>query len=344
MYTVAELHFELRGEIGSGGEGVVYQAFDKQMNAILAVKVIPIGSFSNLDAFFDEARKLYLSRHHNVVPVQYACTKDDKVYMAMPYYQRGSVAQLMKRRFLTVFEVVRYSLQFLSGLNNIHTKQLIHFDVKPENFLISDSDTVLLADFGVAQQVVAFGFAPVREVTEIYAPPEYFLQQSQHNLKFDIYQAGISMYRMCNGSEMYIEQVIKAATVRGKKDNQNYIDALTAGKFMTNPPFLPHIPRSLRKVVRKAIKPNPDDRYDSILDMLNALSRIDDTNLWQFTKNSETNLVWTLENSEVTALNNGTVWQITALKNGRRKNDFCATGLDDAQKEALLTECFKEKW
>lgn len=344
MYTVAELHFELQDEIGRGGEGVVYRAFDKQMNAILAVKVIPVASITNLDSFFDEARKLYLSRHHNIVPVQYACAKDNCVYMAMPYFKNGSVEDILKKRFMTVFEIIRYSLQFLSGLNNIHTKKLIHLDVKPANFLISDSDTALLSDFGVAQHVGAFGFAKVREVTEIYAPPEFFVQKSSHNLKFDIYQSGVSLYRMCNGPEMYLQQVINAATVRGKKDNQNYIDALTSGKFMKSPPFLPHIPKPLRTIVRKAMKPDPDDRFGSILDMLNALSRIQGTNHWQFNKNSDTDLLWSQGNSTVRARKTRTLWEVTALKNDRRKNDWCATGLNDAEKESFLTECFKDLW
>ena len=157
--TEAKLNFELRNKIGDGGEAEVYEAFDPQLNATLAVKKIPITSFTDKDLFFEESRKLYLTNHHNVVDIIYACQDDDYVYLAMAFYKNGSLKALIDQRFLTSREVIRYSLQFLSGLNNIHSKGLIHFDIKPENILINNSNQALISDFGLAQYTVHYGFA-----------------------------------------------------------------------------------------------------------------------------------------------------------------------------------------
>jgi serine/threonine protein kinase len=90
--------------------------------------------------FFDEASALYASAHPNVVQIHYACEDTDSIYLAMPYYRRGSVSGLVTGRHMTVREIVTIGCQVISGLHNIHSKGLIHFDVKPDNILLSDRE------------------------------------------------------------------------------------------------------------------------------------------------------------------------------------------------------------
>jgi eukaryotic-like serine/threonine-protein kinase len=342
-YTVAELGFDLREVIGTGGVGKVYKSHDPQLDAELAVKEIPLAQFSNVGEFFEESRKLYLSRHHNVVPIQYACKDRNFVYIAMPYYQKRSIFDLMKKRFLTCKELVRYSLQFLSGLNNIHAKGLIHFDVKPENFLLSDSDQVLIADFGVAQFTGNYGFANVRETTKLYAPPEYF-KQAAHNLKFDIYQAGLAMYRMCLGQHLFDQEVRRVADKNGSKDEETFLESLAKGKFPDTKALPLHIPKSVRKVISRSVHVDPDKRYSAVVDLLNDLSRIDDTNDWSFSTDFSTRQEWAKPGYQVMAIKSGNEWEISASKGVRRNLKYCQTGLSDVEKDKLLLECLCEPW
>jgi len=344
MYTVASLDLKINNRIGKGGEGTVHEAVDRQLNTTFAVKIVPTTRFTNFDGYFAEARKLYLSRHHNVVPIQYACKTDENIYMAMPLFRKGSIADLMKVRFLTAHEVLRYSIQFLSGLNNIHAKGLVHFDIKPENFLISDSDSIMLSDFGMAEYAGNFGFADVRETTKLYAPPEYFSQGSKHNLKFDIYQAGLSIYRMCVGHEMFLKEAERAATVKGRKDNQNFINSLTSDKFWKGVTYLPHIPKALRRVVRKATHSDMDTRYGSVLDMLNDLSRIAEINRWQFQKFNDSQFQWTCGTRKVQAQIQSSAWETYADKADRKKKDFCRNNLTEKEKDDILYDCLNGSW
>src|SRR5688572_7248033 len=130
MIERAELDYELGAEIGLEGQNSrVFEALDRQLNAEIVVKKIPRAVFKDESEFFLEARRLYDARHPNVVHVSYAGLVGDHVIIAMPRY-RTSVQSLLVMRHLTVREIVRYGLDFLTGLHHVHVRKLVHFDVK----------------------------------------------------------------------------------------------------------------------------------------------------------------------------------------------------------------------
>jgi len=344
MFTNSLLSFTLINQIGFGGEAEVYLATDHQLNAQIVIKKIPKTNFTDIDKFFEESKKLYLTTHHNIVKIMYGSQDNDFVYLALPHYEKGSLKKIIDDRFLTSREIIRYSLQFLSGLNNIHSKGLIHFDIKPENVLIDESNKALISDFGLAEYMGHYGFAQVNGTTPILAPPELFTQ-TQHNIKFDIYQAGITLYRMCVGDPTFFQQVNDAFISRGISDQTHFINNLQRENFPKRNYFLPHIPKPLRNVIKKALKANPDNRYNSILEMLNDLSKIEMANDWVYIKqgNVET---WEKENYIVTCTENlaNNKFVINTLKNGRRKTAFCKICNDREEASNLLYDCLNTIW
>jgi len=325
--------------IGSGGEGNVYKSFDPQLNRIIAHKAIPIASFSRIDEFFEEARKVFLSKHHNVVEIYYGCRTVDSICLAMPFFEKGSLKKLLDTRNITEKEVIRYSLQFLSGLNNIHSKRVFHFDLKPENVLISDSNVAVISDFGLARHVGRSGTVPTGGVTPNMMPPEYYVLGAQTE-RFDVYQAGLTMYRMCNSEKRFQEQ--EQRVTHGATDPRRALkDAIEAGIFPDRDFFLPHVSLSLRKIIKRALELNPNDRYATVFDMLNDLCKIDKTHDWALA-DTATGEEWTRRGDVVTATLNGVRWDVVAKRNGRRNNTYCAVGLDKSHKHSLLARCFKE--
>jgi serine/threonine protein kinase len=150
-YNKAEVTFDLVREIGTDGQNSrTFVATDHQLNAEIVIKQIAKASLASPVNFFDESKALYASAHPNVVQIHYGCEDADSIYLAMPYYRRGSVKNLITNRHMTVREIVTAGCQILSGLHNIHSKGLIHFDVKPDNVLLSDRGEALLSDFGLA--------------------------------------------------------------------------------------------------------------------------------------------------------------------------------------------------
>ena len=205
-HSLAQIKFEIRDEIGRTGQNSnSYRSYDPQLNAEIVIKKVRKADLESPDNFFDESRALYASAHPNVVQIYHACQDDDHIFLAMPFYRRGSVGDLLQRQFPTVREIVAAGCQILSGLHNIHSKGLIHFDIKPDNVLLSDRGEALVADFGLSKQMNYLGIAAQERNYNKMIPPEG-TRGNQFDRTFDIYQLGLTLYRMCNRNENYYQQ------------------------------------------------------------------------------------------------------------------------------------------
>jgi len=264
------------------------------------VKIIQKSTIHDAGEYFNEASILYLSSHPNVVPVHYACEDVDAIYILMPYYQNGSLKRRMGSGFLTVREIVRYSTQFLSGLHNIHSKGLIHFDVKSDNILLSDRDEAMLADFGLAKQVDYSGLAGQDRIYNKMRPPETFLGD-QFSRSFDLYQAGLTLYRMANGEANFYSQFGRylvwptAANPIGF-DRDAFKFAVRNERFPDRNSYLEHIPTRLRNTINKCLKADPHQRYTSAIDVVNDLADITTEYLdWRYQGSTGTGRQWVKE-------------------------------------------------
>jgi serine/threonine protein kinase len=172
----------------------------------------------------------------------------------------------MKTRFLSVREIIKYAFDFLNGLHFIHTKKLVHFDVKPTNILIDDSNKALMADFGLAKQLSDDGVADPDKMYGKHFVPEFFSTDPLTTAS-DVYQAGLTLYRMCNGNENFFAQhASKGAAIETE---------ILAGRFPDRVYYLPHIPKKLRKIIKKALEVRIDKRYETILEMMNDIAVVD---------------------------------------------------------------------
>jgi serine/threonine protein kinase len=289
----AELQFKPIKEIGAEGKNsTVYLAEDLQLKAQLVVKKIAKTAIKDPALYFSESSILHKTEHPNVVPAYWGCQDADAIYVAMPYFAKGSLKQLMGTKFLTVREIIRYGIQFLSGLHNIHSKGLIHFDIKPDNILLSNSDTALVSDFGLAQHMNAGGeAAPVGIYTKT-VPPEAIQAAPAFDLKFDIYQAGLTLYRMCVGDNEYYRQFGKYEDPAGFKAAEYSTDVLKE-RFPDRKAFPAHIPKSLQNIVLKCIKVDTAKRYSSVLEITNALAKLDFPEMdWQYSVDAAGTQKW----------------------------------------------------
>ncbi|KRF01668.1 hypothetical protein ASG89_25220 [Paenibacillus sp. Soil766] len=269
---VTELSFRLDKNIGAEGlNSSTFIAQDLQLDAALVIKQVEKAKIPTDTTYFNEARLLYLSKHPNVMEIHYGSQDDKHIYLAMPYYKNGSLNALIDRKFLTVREIVQYGLDFLSALHYIHTKRLIHFDVKPSNIIINDAGKAVLTDFGLAKLTDELGFAKTKYVYPTHLTPELYLAGS-FTSQYDIFQAGLTLYRMCNGNKEFSEK-LKSGLTR---------EEVLSGTFPDRRKFLPHIPNSLRKIIKNALKVDPNDRYRAILHMMNDLSDISENLDWRY--------------------------------------------------------------
>ena len=283
--NIAQVNFALGDEIGFEGKNSrVFRAFDPQLNADLVIKRVEKDRIDSVEQYFEEASLLYASRHIGVVPVNYACQDDECIFLAMPFFQNGSLKKLMESRNLTVREIVVFSTQFLSALHHIHSKRLIHFDIKPDNILISDRQEALLADFGLTRQLARTGLAEQDRIYGRMIPPEAFGQQEFSN-KFDIYQVGLTMYRMCVGDVSFYSQYEQFVD-DGELNRDGFRHAVVNGQFPDRVEYPAHIPQALRNTVRRCLSVDPVNRYQSAIDIVNDMAGIEGNILdWSFSTN-----------------------------------------------------------
>jgi len=339
------VHFQILEEIGQEGRNSqVFKINDTALNAEMVLKKICKRSFATPEQYFDEARMLYNVQHPNVVEVNYSCQDQDFVYITMPFYQKGSLSNLMSHKLLTVREIIRYTVQFLSGLHHIHSSGLLHFDLKPDNILLSERDEAMLSDFGLAKYMDEYGFTRPNGFYRKHLAPEA-VAQPQFSAEFDIYQAGLTIYRMCIGSSIFNAQY--AAYFEANVFNSElFSEDLTSGRFPDRNVYPEHIPSKLKSVVNKCLEVNPEDRYPSAIEVVNAISDIDESYLdWRpsvegdIRKWSKKSATGTLYCIDVDANNRSTAYKISA--SGRRTSITKYTKIAIGNRE--LNRFFKGK-
>jgi serine/threonine protein kinase len=297
-YSRAQITFDLTREIGQDGRNSrTFLARDHQLDAEIVIKEVQKAHLASAPSFFEESKALYASAHPNVVQIHYACEDANAIYIGMPFYRRGSVHTLMTAKRLTVREIVALGCNVLSGLHNIHSKGLIHFDVKPANVLLSDRGEGLLSDFGLAKQMNFTGVALQDRLYNKMISPEATRGGDQFDRTFDIYQFGLTLYRMCTGDDAFNGQYA-AYGIGSAFDRTCFRNDVRNGRFPDRHAFPPHVPSRLRGVIRKCIEANPADRYQSAVDVSNALADISGEALdWQLVETSDKR-VWTKTNED----------------------------------------------
>ncbi|WP_195937853.1 serine/threonine-protein kinase [Romboutsia sp. 1001713B170131_170501_G6] len=272
-------------------EGVnsnLYLVEDTQLGCKFILKQISKKKLKYADKYFDESKKIYRCNHPNIMNINTASQDENNIYITMPYLERGSLYNLLENKNLTIREVIKYSLDFLSAIQYIHSLGIIHCDIKPNNVLISDNDNAILTDFGSALYLNNSGNARLRNVYYKHIAPEQ-CTNSIIDKKIDIYQIGTTLYRMCNGNEEYNNQA------RKYKDLNSLKIACAKGKFPIRKKYLPHVPREIINIIEKCLMIDPRDRYEDVLEIMNDLSSISRNLDWRYKKLEKNDFVWELE-------------------------------------------------
>lgn len=279
-----------------GKNSDVWIARDTQLDQVMILKKITKESLDrqNVLDYFSEAKILNESKHPHIMPIIYSAEDDKNIYITMPFYEQGSLNSIMNKRFLTTYEIIKYAIDFLSGLLFIHTKDLVHLDIKPTNIIINRTDRAMLTDFGLSKYLNEHGFVDQEWSYVSHRSPEAYTTKDRTRLD-DIYQAGLTLYRMCYGNESFKEQY-EDFKLKHKGNPKLAGELLNKGHFPDRKVILPHIPKKLNKIIVKMINPDIGKRYEDVLTIINDLSKIDEHLDWKYAiLNKEHTFEWKLE-------------------------------------------------
>lgn len=206
--------FEILGEIGRGGMGVVYRAHDPLLQREVAIKMLPPGALSHEseERFKREMRIVAGMDHWSIVPVYDSGQHEGALFFVMPYVKGTSLRGLIEDRSLRLGETVDVIVQVAEALEYSHARGIIHRDMKPENILVTREATGALrarvSDFGLAM-----GFAGDRLTrtgalvgTVAYLSPEQ-ISGGEVDARSDIYALGSVLFECLVGAPPFVGDV-----------------------------------------------------------------------------------------------------------------------------------------
>jgi serine/threonine protein kinase len=160
----------------------------------------------------------------------------------------------------------------LQGLEHLHACHFFHNDIKPENILIGPNGQAKLGDYGVVG--ISQDGQPVPPPAQyvLHAAPE---TATGHGIesRTDIFQAGLTLFRLLTGLGALSSKL-------NAMGGQAYGKALASGRLITDADFPVFVPRSVARIVKKAIDPNPALRFQSALEMRRALEKLSFRGYW----------------------------------------------------------------
>ncbi|MFQ5927998.1 MAG: serine/threonine-protein kinase, partial [Terriglobia bacterium] len=198
--------FEIRESIGSGAMGTVYKAYQRGMDRLVAIKVLPPELAANtvlLKRFYQEALAAARLDHPNAVRAIAAGEQDGLHYFAMEYVEGETLARRLRRSGpLEEAQAVRIAVAIGEALQAAHQLGMVHRDVKPENVILAGDQGVKLADLGLVKrrdQDLGLTQAGKGLGTTNYMAPEQFRDAKHADARCDIYALGMTLYAALTG-------------------------------------------------------------------------------------------------------------------------------------------------
>ena len=266
--------YEVLAPLGSGGMGDVFKVRHVELDTIRALKVLPHGPTAKhpelVTRFRREAKKMATFRHEHIVHVYDFGRDGDLFYLVLDFIDGTTLGERLRAEGpLDVPTALRISCQMADALVYAHGVGVTHRDVKPSNILIERHPPrrALLIDFGIAK-VVDDGDHTRADVllgTPRYSAPEQLGyrrggQRIEVDQRADVYALGLVLYEMLEGDALLADLTPAEIMMRVAIDPEPLRAAFTVP-----------VPDAIRAIIDRAITRDPDDRYQSMQDMLDSL-------------------------------------------------------------------------
>jgi serine/threonine protein kinase len=259
--------YEILKPIGKGGMGMVYKAHDRELDEIVALKVLRADVARSGDMarrFKSEIKIARRIRHRNVCGIHEFGQDGHLQFIAMELIEGVDFRKVLQERgALPVGEAFDVSIQTAKGLQAIHDAGIVHRDLKTPNLMRDAQGVVRLMDFGIAKDVAATGgdqtMTGMIVGTPEYMSPEQARGQRVDN-RSDIYALGIVVWELFTGDVPFRGDSPLSTLYKQIQDPLPFDDPRAAT-----------LPGSLRPVLEKALAKEPQDRYQTVRDFAEGL-------------------------------------------------------------------------
>jgi eukaryotic-like serine/threonine-protein kinase len=267
-------HYRIEEQIGAGGMGVVYRAYDEHLQRDVAVKILKPGTLADEAAqkrFRNEALSLARLNHPNIATVHEFGNQDGINFLVTEYIVGITLDAKLAAGPMPGAEVIRLGAQLAAGLAAAHQQGIVHRDLKPGNLRLTSDGRLKILDFGLAQPMpraselgaTATITEPMQDVGTLpYMSPEQ-LRGEVLDARTDIWAAGAALYEMATGRKPFLQNT--PAMLINAILNQS-----------PDPPSktVPMVPDVLSAVILKALARDPGQRYQSAAELAADLDRL----------------------------------------------------------------------
>lgn len=245
--------FEIRRAVGRGGMATVYRGIQLSLNRPVAIKVLAPRFARNpsfVQRFELEAGALANLNHPNIVNIIDKGVVDDQYFFVMELVEGINLEQLLQTVELNEKHYMHLIAEISKALTYVHSRGIVHRDVKPSNVLLNKQGLVKVSDFGIAHIVDAVPGELASSTTTVgtanYISPEQLSNSETVDARADIYSLGVTFYKM-------------------------FTKQLPVGDFRNPSTLNPKLPRSVDGVIARAMRPDPRERFATVQEFCDQL-------------------------------------------------------------------------
>ncbi len=263
--------YQVRELVGEGAMASVYKAYDPDINRTIAVKLLKAQLRDDDEyraRFLREAKGAGVLSHPNIVTVFDVGEAERHPYIAMELVEGPTLADYVRaQKTLSTAEIVAIGIELARALDYAHRKGIIHRDVKPGNIMLSgERHTVKVADFGICriddsdatQQTQVGGVLG----TPHYMSPEQVVGQKV-DARSDLFSAGVVLYQLLTGTLPFEGDTLISVAYKITKSDPIPLDKVR-----------PDLPHSLRRIIERALKKQPEKRFQTGEEFAQALEGV----------------------------------------------------------------------
>jgi len=250
--------------LGEGGMGAVYKARDRELDRLIALKVIRpelAGHPRVLQRFKQELLLARQVTHRNVIRIFDLGVTENLKFITMEFVEGRDLSSILEERKFPVPEAIDVIRQSCRALEAAHAENVVHRDLKPQNIMIGKEGKVSVMDFGLARTLESTGLTQAGAVlgTPAYMSPEQALGNPV-DVRSDIFSLGIIFYELLTNVVPFKADTVLASMLKR-----------TQGQAQPPAEIDPEIPKEVSDVVMKCLATDPVNRYQAVLDLLSDL-------------------------------------------------------------------------